>query len=137
MKKKDSVVENGFSLSDAAIAAGVEPTRLKNWLDRSQVRLDGERPEVGKHRRFSFVDVVRIAVVGRLTRFGIKVERADALVARVIDPVKPPPAAKLVRNWKEHDVSLLIAYDPEKDEYFHHPHFRGEEFPTGFDTYLV
>ena len=72
--------EQSYSLGDAAIAAGVDWTRLKNWLDRKQIKLDGAEPEPGRHRRFSFLDVLRIALIGQMVRWGLTADTSSNLV---------------------------------------------------------
>jgi len=76
--------EQRFSLANAAYAAGVDWTRLKNWLDRGLITLDGAMPDPGKHRRFSFIDILRIAFIGRLCRFGVGPEEASMIVENLL-----------------------------------------------------
>lgn len=70
----------------AARAAGVTEKQLRNWLDKAQVPLQGddERSE-GQWRRFSLIDVVRLAVVGSLVRYGIPIVTAADLVGDSVD----------------------------------------------------
>lgn len=113
------------SLGDAAYAAGIEWTRVRNWLDRGQIKLDADADkDSGKHRRFYFWDVVRIGMIGRFVRYGMNVETASKMTEtyfmRFLDKTQrqflsnPESPANLIRSF--FDGSLLAAwYDSEKD----------------------
>ena len=78
-----------FKTSDVARLASVEQKRFEHWLDRENIYLDGIafRPGENKHRRFSRLDVVRVAVMGRLNDFGITpLKVASRLAEEVVDP---------------------------------------------------
>src|SRR5512147_1616517 len=73
-----------FSL--AAHAAGITEKALRNWLDKGQVWLEGDDDrEQGQWRRFSLMDVVRLAVIGSLVRYGIGVPAAAEIIATNVD----------------------------------------------------
>jgi DNA-binding transcriptional MerR regulator len=75
------------TFSHAARAAGVTDRTLRNWLDRGQVILEGDDGRVGATwRRFSILDVVRLAIIGRLVDYGVPVAEAYEIVADTIDP---------------------------------------------------
>jgi len=66
----------------AAQITHLSEKRIRNWLDNGHVRLDADdrRPDASKHRRFSRLDLVRLALVGRLTGLGFSAERASLLI---------------------------------------------------------
>jgi hypothetical protein len=72
------------TFTQAARAAGITEKQLRNWLDKQQVRLEadqgrGER----KWRRFQLLDVLRLAVVGSIVRYGISVGSAVEMVRSI------------------------------------------------------
>lgn len=74
--------------SDAATAARVTERQLRNWLDRQQFRPLGDAGrEDGRWRRFAPVDVVRLAVFGRLVANGCTVAEAGDIISIYIDPI--------------------------------------------------
>jgi hypothetical protein len=88
-----SVIEprpgNYLSIDEAARAAGDVPKKqIRNWIDARVVNFDADaaRGEVmGRvpHRRFSELDVIRIALVERLNAFGFKTEESSDAVERI------------------------------------------------------
>ena len=65
----------------AARAAGLSEKALRNWLDKGQVGLEFDRDREGASwRRFSILDVMRLAVIGALVRYGLRVQVAVSLV---------------------------------------------------------
>lgn len=80
-----------FKTSDVARIADLEQKRVEHWLDRENIYLDGIafRPAENKHRRFSRLDLVRAAVIGRLNDYGITpVKVASGLAEEVVDPYR-------------------------------------------------
>ena len=70
----------------AARAAGVTEKTLRNWLDRGQVILSGDDDrEEGTWRRFSILDVVRLAIIGRISAYGLAVRDAAEIVSDMVD----------------------------------------------------
>jgi hypothetical protein len=142
MKRKKNVEEQqqipvGVSLSEAADAAGIDSEkRVRHWLDRRQITLDANEKDYGKHRRFTFLDVVKLATIAKLLRFGMTVERADRLVSQVIsaDTLKnPAPAALIVRSWKQNKLEVRVAYSEKTGEFKHHVRIHDEDVPPGHD----
>lgn len=78
-----------FKTSDVARLANIEQKRFEHWLERENIYLDGIafRPGENKHRRFSRVDVLRVAIMGRLNDYGITpLKVASRLAEEVVDP---------------------------------------------------
>jgi DNA-binding transcriptional MerR regulator len=74
-----------FPLSNASIRAGVPSTQVRNWLDRKLVKLDANRLQRGrKHRRFTTTDIVRLALIGGLTRWGVTAKKASGIVEEIL-----------------------------------------------------
>lgn len=63
---------------DAASAASCPPSTLRNWLDRGQVTLAADVGRGRGWRRFTPLDVVRLALIKTLVDFGFTVRAADA-----------------------------------------------------------
>jgi DNA-binding transcriptional MerR regulator len=75
------VVPHTLTFRQVAQAAGITEKTLRNWLDRNQVRLDAQRDRSGeKWRRFSVEDAVRIALIGKLSMFGIPIVQAASVI---------------------------------------------------------
>ena len=75
----------------AALAAGISVKVLQGWTDpgrapHDRVALLGDpEREPQKWRRFSPIDVVRLAVIGRLLRYGFTVAEANKILADTLD----------------------------------------------------
>ena len=75
-----------ITFGHAARAAGIAEKQLRNWLDKGQVLLQGEDERVdGQWRRFSFIDVIRLAVIGTLVRYGVRVSMAADIIRDNVD----------------------------------------------------
>ncbi|TVM16687.1 hypothetical protein DPQ33_11905 [Oceanidesulfovibrio indonesiensis] len=75
------LLEPRFTFTEAALAAGVKPKTVRNWLDRGQIHLDAEEQREGEGwRRFSALDALRIAAVARLVERCIPVSKASRIV---------------------------------------------------------
>lgn len=70
---------------DAATAASCPPSTLRNWLDRGQVTLAADVGRDGGWRRFTPLDVVRLALIKTLVDFGFTVRAADAALVAHYD----------------------------------------------------
>lgn len=80
------IVRPQITFGFAAKAAGISEATLRNWLDRGQVWLEGDdEREEGAWRRFALVDVVRLAIVGRLVGYGLTVEQAAEYASDAFD----------------------------------------------------
>jgi DNA-binding transcriptional MerR regulator len=82
MKKESGERETYIPFAAAAQITHLSEKRIRNWLDNGHVRLDADdnRPDASKHRRFSPFDLVRLALVGRLTGIGLSAHRASLLI---------------------------------------------------------
>jgi DNA-binding transcriptional MerR regulator len=75
-----------FSLRQAAALCGFSPHML-NYLDRTGVvraSIPEERRR-GRHRRYSFVDLLMLQIVSRLLRHGVEVARVKKALHKVQD----------------------------------------------------
>lgn len=66
--------EETYTIREAAFAAGLSPKSIRNWLDDAEVasnlHLDADADrEGGQWRRFTFVDIVKLAVTGALSTY--------------------------------------------------------------------
>src|SRR5215468_3574731 len=68
--------------------AGVRRTVLVRWIERGVIRLSDERKQKRHpaHRRLTFVDTIRVALVGAFSQYGIEVAKADKMIARLLEP---------------------------------------------------
>jgi MerR HTH family regulatory protein len=66
-----------FSTREAAQASGARPRALSTWLDRALI--PSRRPGSGAPRAFSRADILRIALLHRLTLLGVAPLRASTI----------------------------------------------------------
>ena len=88
MPQVQSITEANVSIGIAAHAAGISPRALRLALGSGgKIPLLGkvDRHAVGTWRRFSPVDVPRLAVLARLINFGVPVSAAARVIASTID----------------------------------------------------
>jgi hypothetical protein len=94
-----------ITFSRAAVAAGLTEKTLRGWLDRGQVILEGDAErEEGAWRRFSILDVVRLAIIGRVVRYGFEVRTAYEIVASTVDG-----KLRLVASYRNTPPSVIPA----------------------------
>jgi DNA-binding transcriptional MerR regulator len=87
MKRRD-FSETYIPFATAAFAAGISEKRARNWLDRDLIFLDAnEQRDESRHRRFSELDCVRLALVARLTLFGFSAEEASKILEDVFHKI--------------------------------------------------
>lgn len=96
-----------YSFTEAALAAGVGPKTLRNWVDRGLINLDADANREGDGwRRFTLYDVLRLAVTRELVEFGVSVSEsfriADALLSRaqMLLMYKNTPAAAIKAGFR-------------------------------------
>lgn len=78
-----------FRTSELALLAAVEPRRIERWLEVENIYLDGIafRPGEAKHRRFSELDVIRVAVIALLNDHGVSpLKVCSGLAEDLVDP---------------------------------------------------
>jgi hypothetical protein len=73
------------TLPVAAYAAGVTPRTFRGWLEGTALVLLVPRTASGAWLRVAPVDLVRLAVLGRLVQFGFRIAEAGAIVREHID----------------------------------------------------
>ncbi|MHC1710593.1 MAG: hypothetical protein AB9872_00330 [Solidesulfovibrio sp.] len=110
------VAEQRFTFREAALAAGMTPKTLRNWIDRKLILLDADTDrEDDTWRKFSLLDVIRIAFVYRLVGYCVSVNRASELIEDTIVSL-----AKQLRAFKNPPLAaLLISYDTSKFVLYH------------------
>jgi hypothetical protein len=105
MEKSQSALR--LNTSKVANVAGVEQVRLQGYLDRDNIYLDAiaDRPK-DKHRTYTFLDAVRVALIGRLVAHGMtSAKEASGLVERLLGGTYGSEArAKKLRRG---DLSVL------------------------------
>lgn len=109
------VAEQRFTFREAALAAGVTPKTLRNWIDRKLILLDANADrEDDTWRKFSLLDVIRIAFVYRLVGYCVSVRSASELIedtivslAKQLQAFKHPPLAALLVSF---DTSKFVLY---------------------------
>lgn len=78
--------DSDITFSRAVQAARMEGNKLRNWLDRDQVTLEAHAERHGRSwRRFTLLDVVRLAIMWRIVEYGFTVEAADEVMVRHFD----------------------------------------------------
>jgi hypothetical protein len=82
---QESRTGNYLPFGTAAHASGEKETRLRNWIDRGYITFDADREREG-HRRFSELDVIRMALVGRLANW-LDAEEAIYWIEHVFDEI--------------------------------------------------
>ena len=82
----DELNPRAMTVPVAAYAAGVSADTIRNWLKGGAVRLLVPRSRPGAWLRCAPVDLVRLAIVGELVRFGFMLTEADNILASAIDP---------------------------------------------------
>jgi len=110
------VAEQRFTFGEAALAAGVTPKTLRNWTDRKLILLDADTDrEDDTWRKFSLLDVIRIAFVSRLVGYCVSVRSASELIEDTIVSL-----AKQLRAFKNPPLAaLLVSYDTSKFVLYH------------------
>ena len=72
-----------FKFGQAAYGAGITAKTLRNWLQRGQIELFNARGEDDAHFAFSLADLVILAVVAELVRYGMPVRDAFDGIDRI------------------------------------------------------
>ena len=117
------IEDKKIRLSDVANAIGRSSKVIRNWLERDQIQFFTGSSK--GWRNFSYLDVAVLAIVSKLTEFGLKVEDANAIAVATVSeypviveaPWTPPLAlatiytAKRLIIWRFEDqwMSSLIS----------------------------
>jgi hypothetical protein len=147
-----NVFEKQFSQSDAAEVTGVPNSRINNWIQRGQFKLDVTETEGGRSRRFfSVFDIATLFIIDRIAT-GLEASPAIATVAadalrEYIEQFhvglpkdsdgKPFQAWAWIWSSKLHpneELSLfnqLVWYKPEKGFFKYHPLLIPGQAPVG------
>lgn len=80
-----SLSAQSFTFGQAAKGAGITEKQLRNWLARSLIELpaDDDRTEAN-WRKFAVTDIFHIAVVARLSRYGVSIPDADMIYRKFV-----------------------------------------------------
>jgi len=112
-----------FRHSHAAYAIEATAKTLRNWLQRGQVDLSDDVAK-GEWREFTVRDIAQLALVRRLTGFGIDIPRAN-IIAKHILAAEPDPCTIVLNHWIEEEAnapssrwinwrnSLLLLWTPD------------------------
>jgi hypothetical protein len=105
-------------LAQAAGAADLVAKTIRNWLDRGQFTPAHEdEREAGSWRKFSFFDVMRMAVMGRLVSHGFAISeaetKADEIVPQLIGRYKRVPVGALAAAMKGKTLAIARARGSE------------------------
>jgi MerR HTH family regulatory protein len=85
-----------YDTAEVCRAAGLLPKTFDGWLLRRSLPLLPPGPGTGRSRRYSLLDVVRIAAAADLTRQGVSIAVAANIVGNISDN-HIAPATK--RRW--------------------------------------
>jgi len=98
-----------FRFSQVAYAADIQPTALRNWLTRDQIKLMSERPAGTRKRVFSYEDAAVIAITNELVGLGFDVKDANTIAldaSRTPDFWTNTPPGALVAKWNNKRIIL-------------------------------
>lgn len=95
-----------FTFGMAAKGAGITEKQLRNWLARSLIDIpaDDDRTE-GNWRRFAVTDVLHVATVARLSRYGVQIEKADQIYRRSVGG-----SLQVFKRFKNAPEDALVAF---------------------------
>lgn len=105
-----------FTLAEVISATGCHPKSVMNWVERGIVKLGGQNPGKGQRRKFSAHDAAILAVMCRLTRYGVLPGQAHFFAVM---------AAYCIATGRELNLDdhMIIRAHPEAS--------RGQTFPDG------
>jgi DNA-binding transcriptional MerR regulator len=100
-----SVFDKIFTVAQAAKAGGVTEKQLRNWLDRSLIESAADEDRTNTNwRKFAVVDVLQVAVIGRLSAYGVGIEMADEIYHKILGG-----RLKIFRRFKKPPENALSA----------------------------
>ncbi len=91
-----------FAQRDVLTVSDLDAPTLQTWINRRL--LDLGNPGTGKQRLYSALDIVRLAIMQRLTGFGVGVTRARDIAVEVTDELQ---------DGREVTHSLVFAVFPK------------------------
>lgn len=113
-----AMLDEGVSLrfSQAAHAAGVDPSNLRNWLKRNEIKLLSAEPDRG-WRSFSMSDVCVLAVMKPLIDYGMSVADANKIALGIMADDHPAMRDLFFREGEtlrfDGDLAVLLWTAPE------------------------
>lgn len=72
-----------FSFTLATTLAGLTPKALRGWLDRGQVDYGSDRA-AGGWRMFTMAEILQLAIIGEIVRYGYGVPYAASIVENTV-----------------------------------------------------
>lgn len=108
-----------ITFASAVRAAGLTNRQLRGWVDKKQVHLHGDSERTdGQWRRFSPVDVARLALIGEIVKHGVGIADAQRIVAGAVDGVfgrlasfKNAPVETIAQSCR--DMVLIVVVSGE------------------------
>lgn len=79
----NALTERKIRIGDVLAALGMKRSTLRNWFDRNDVKLISEQQEEG-WAEFTLGDVAILAIMRRLVRWGLDVQRANEVAHSVV-----------------------------------------------------
>jgi hypothetical protein len=81
-----SITRHEYTTAQVAKAAGVSLDSLRAWLCNDFLTLEGDAMRIGQvAHKFSALDALRVALIGTLARYGIRVSEANDIVSDLAD----------------------------------------------------
>lgn len=70
-----------FAFGEAIELASVNIMQVRNWIWHGGIYFDGnQRSSKRKHRRFSAMDIFRMAMISKMTQYGFSHQRASVII---------------------------------------------------------
>lgn len=77
-----------FAQSEVLQVTGLAPGLLQGWVNRGHVALSQQNPGTGRSRLYSPLDVVKLAIIARLSRFAIPITYSNELAKYVVNQLE-------------------------------------------------
>jgi hypothetical protein len=84
-----------FGPAEVCAAAGVPRATFHSWLSRKYIS-DAPGPGMGRERRFTLIEAIRIAVIAELNRFGVPVGTAAGYCRRISGDYSTEPTVMIL-----------------------------------------
>lgn len=109
-----------------------------NWVERENFKFDAEDDRRGRaHRRFTVFDAIRIALVERLTRFGIEISYAGDLAHTIINHMMVGAKGDVQTGVQIFMYSKVILWFTPDDEGGRWNYIIGGKTEHSSDAYIV
>src|SRR5690349_21050659 len=127
-------------LGEMCWAAGVEPHRLINWMERGKVKLSVEtdnKRAAGQHRRFTLFDGIQVALVERLARFGFEISFCSEMAREVINRMMTAAAGNVQTGVEIFMNAILVIWTKDGETWDYSIRGKPEPGEPGVDTFAV